>query len=329
MSSGSPPPLPERPPVSLAWLGRPRPPGDGLEGGISRGQWGPADRLRLPLDDRGLLLADGLFETVLVAKGRPWLLADHLSRWRQGAALLGLPEPPGEEALTPLIAEAIHRGAIPSGALRLNWSRGGGGRGIDLPAPPAAPLEPRFWLQLTSWRPTFAAVRVVVSETERRHPSNVSSRCKTFAYGWAVQARREARAAGADDALVRNTAGELCCATTANLLIRRGGLWLTPPLSSGCLPGVMRGRALALGWIQEASLLPEDLHAAEAALLLNSLDCRPVRLPTPSDRALAGTEGVEARRLWHSCVGLDPDPDRDPDLDPARVSYKHPCAEMR
>ncbi len=294
--------------ASLAWFGRPTPPDESADGGGAgggaQGQWGTPDRLCLPLDDRGLLLADGLFETVLVADGRAWLLADHLSRWCQGAALLGLPEPPGEGALSPLIAEAIRRGGMTWGALRLNWTRGGGGRGIDLPPPPAAPLEPRFWLQLTAWRPTFAAVRVMLSETERRHPTSVASRCKTFAYGWAVQARREARAAGAEEALVRNTAGELCCATTANLLLCRGGRWLTPPLSSGCLPGVMRGRALTLGLIQEAPLVPEDLMEAEAALLLNSLDCRPVRLPRVSDRPSGAEDEATARHLWHRCAGL-------------------------
>jgi branched-subunit amino acid aminotransferase/4-amino-4-deoxychorismate lyase len=279
----------------VAWIGPPLAPG-----GSHGGRWGPPDHLCLPLDDRGLLLADGLFETVLVARGRPWLLAEHLSRWRQGAALLGLPEPPGEDALAPLIREAIRRGETPWGALRLNWSRGGGGRGIDLPLPPEAPLIPRFWLQLTAWRPTFSPVRVVVSQTERRHPSSVASRCKTFSYGWAVQARREARAACVDDALVRNTAGDLCCATTANLVLRRHGQWLTPPASSGCLPGVMRGQALALGLIQEAPLVAEDLEEAEGALLLNSLDCRPVRLTggPPPDTA-------QASLFWHRCAGLE------------------------
>lgn len=276
-------------PPALAWIGRPGGPG----------QWGPPDRLSLPLEDRGLLLADGLFETVLVAEGRPRLLAEHLRRWRHGASLLGLPEPPTAEALEPLIAEAIRQGGMSWGALRLNWSRGGGGRGIDLPA---ESLEPRFWLQLTASRPTFAPVRVRISPTERRHPTNVASRCKTFAYGWAVQARREARAVGADDALILNTAGEICCATTANLVLRLKGAWLTPPVSSGCLPGVMRGQALALGLIQEAPLMPEDLAAAEAGLLLNSLDCRPLRLWEPAVGPLAV---VDARHIWHCCVEMD------------------------
>jgi len=285
------------PPAALAWIGRPAPPGE-----TSRGQWGPPGRLSLPLDDRGLLLADGLFETLLVAGGQPRLLAEHLERWREGAALLGLPEPPAAKALAPLMEEAIRRGGIAWGALRLNWSRGGGGRGIDLPTAAEEPLEPRFWLQLTGWQPSFSPVKVVVSESERRHPTSLASRCKTLAYGWAVQARREARAVGADDALVCNTAGDLCCATTANLLLKRGGRWLTPPASSGCLPGVMRGRALALGLIEEAPLAPEALEEAEAGLLLNSLDCRPLAWPGPGARAPAVSG---ARQLWHHCAGLD------------------------
>ncbi len=312
------PPSPPSAAAALAWIGRPPSPGE-----VPRGQWGAPGHLSLPLDDRGLLLADGLFETLLIADGHPRLLTEHLSRWQQGASLLGLPEPPAEDALAPLIEEAIRRGAIQWGALRLNWSRGGGGgRGIDLPTPAEEPLQPSFWLQLTAWRPSFSPVRVVVSVGERRHPSNLASRCKTLAYGWAVQARREARAAGADDALVRNTAGELCCATTANLLLKCGGRWLTPPATSGCLPGVMRGRALALGLIQEASLAPETLEEAEAGLLLNSLDCRPLLLRGPEVREPAV---MEARQLWHHCAKLDPPPR----TSVSRSRYQHPWAEMR
>ena len=53
------------------------------------------------------------------------------------------------------------------------------------------------------------------------------------------------------------------------------GQWLTPPLSSGALPGVMRARGVATGLIQEAQL-SESLAEEQPALLLNSLDCRPL-----------------------------------------------------
>jgi len=63
----------------------------------------------------------------------------------------------------------------------------------------------------------------------------------------------------------------------ANLLVRSADRWLTPPLRSGCLPGVMRGRALALGLAAEAELEEAPGSDGEAPwLLLNSLGCRPV-----------------------------------------------------
>jgi branched-subunit amino acid aminotransferase/4-amino-4-deoxychorismate lyase len=83
----------------------------------------------VPLDDRGLTLADGVFETVLVRQGQPRLLAEHLERWQRGAALLGLPPPPPLAAVQNLAASAVERSGIQAGALRLNWSRGSGGRG--------------------------------------------------------------------------------------------------------------------------------------------------------------------------------------------------------
>ena len=206
------------------------------------GHWGEPQQLELPLSDRGLQLADGLFETVLVLDGQ----------------------------LQPLIEEAIRRAELPhgSGALRLNWSRGdSSGRGIELPDP-AAPH--RFWLQLSPYQPSFSPQTAIVSRLERRNTNSLLSRCKTFAYGQAIQARLEARRAGADDALLLASGGELCCGTTANLLIQRQGQWLTPALSSGCLPGVMRAQLLERGLAEEADLSPEP-QPGDSWLLINSL----------------------------------------------------------
>ena len=117
--------------VAIGWINDPAP----------QGQWGSPDELTLPLNDRGLLLADGLFETVLILKGEPRLLAEHLGRWQQGATLLGMAKPPQEATVGPLIQEAISRSGISCGALRLNWSRGSGGRGTTsrgIALPPAA-----------------------------------------------------------------------------------------------------------------------------------------------------------------------------------------------
>jgi branched-subunit amino acid aminotransferase/4-amino-4-deoxychorismate lyase len=251
---------------AIAWIDSPPP----------HGRWGEPGALHLPLDDRGLLLADGIFETIWVEAGQPRLLEEHLDRWTEGARWLGMEPPPLAPVLEPTIAEAIRRSGIRRGALRLNWSRGsaaaGEGRGLAIPRH----SQHRCWLQLTALEASFSAVRVIVSPTERREARSLLSRCKTFSYGSAIQARRQAAAAGADDALLASSAGGLCCGTAANLMLRRGSHWVTPPLASGCLPGVMRARALALGLAMEAVVQPEQLLNGDGAVLLNSLGCRPI-----------------------------------------------------
>ena len=92
-------------------------------------QWGHPDRLGVPVSDRGVGLADGVFETLLIRGGVPQLLEQHLQRWREGATWLQLPEPPNQQQVEQWIAEAMRRSGIADGALRINWSRGSGGRG--------------------------------------------------------------------------------------------------------------------------------------------------------------------------------------------------------
>jgi len=293
---------PPDPAPALAWIDTPGP----------GGRWGPADNLTVPVGDRGLLLADGLFETVLVLEGQPQLLGKHLERWRRGAAQLGMEPPPDSSRVEGLAREAVARSGIRTGALRLNWSRGlphgSHSRGIAIPEQ----CQHRFWLQLSAATPSFGPVRVLVSRSERRDPLSLLSGCKTFAYGSAIQARREAAAGGCDDALLTSSgpSGELCCGTTANLLVRQNDAWLTPPLASGCLPGVMRAQALERGLAQETSLQRQDLLTCSGALLINSLGCRPIAqlesqtIGWPELEETGGPAALtdQAATLWHSLL---------------------------
>jgi len=278
----------------------PHPPDAVATASLPQGEWGDPGELALPLADRGLLLADGLFETVLLEEGRLQLLEEHLERWRSSAELLAMAPPPDQTLILPLVAEAIARSGIRTGALRLNWSRGCGGRGLDLPASAQAAPAHRFWLQLTATAPQFEAVTTWISREERRNAASRLSRCKSFAYTAQVQARREAHAAGAHDALLLSSHGQLCCGSAANLMVLHQGRWTTPPLASGCLPGVMRGRALRLGRACEGPLEPSDLKTCEGALLINSLGCRPIH--RCDGTALAQVPSGQAEQLWRALL---------------------------
>jgi para-aminobenzoate synthetase/4-amino-4-deoxychorismate lyase len=82
---------------------------------------------------------------------------------------------------------------------------------------------------------------------------------------------RLARHPGADDVLLVNERGEVTESCTANLAVRIGGTWWTPPLGSGCLPGVERGLLVAAGRLRERALRPGDLLRAEELALVSSL----------------------------------------------------------
>ena len=266
--------------------------------GWHNGEWGNADALGMPLSDRGLQLADGVFETVLIQNGCAQLLNEHLERWQRGAALLGMAAPPARSWLEQLIGEAISRASLnttdTSGAMRLNWSRGSNaGRGIGIPTADPDPTQHRFWLTLQSHQPDFQPAQAWISVQEQRNANSVLSQCKTLAYGQAIQARREAQAQGSELALLRNTSGDLCCGDSANLLVKRQGAWITPPLSSGCLPGVMRAKALQQGLITETCIGP-TLEAGDQALLINSLGCRSLNVVNGIELHAS----AEAQQLW-------------------------------
>ncbi|WP_369256900.1 aminodeoxychorismate synthase component I [Geodermatophilus amargosae] len=114
-----------------------------------------------------------------------------------------------------------------------------------------------------------------------------------------VYLTRALRHPEADDVVLVNRRGELTETTTANLALRIGGRWWTPPTGSGCLPGVERARLLDLGRLSERVLTVSDLHDAEQLAVLNSLrGWRAARLRSGQGsghgRAAAGV-GAEAR----------------------------------
>ena len=74
-----------------------------------------------------------------------------------------------------------------------------------------------------------------------------------------------------DDVILWNERGEVTESTIANIVIKRAGSWVTPPVSCGLLPGVMRSHLLQTGEICEAVITKRDLIEAESIALINSV----------------------------------------------------------
>jgi para-aminobenzoate synthetase/4-amino-4-deoxychorismate lyase len=80
-----------------------------------------------------------------------------------------------------------------------------------------------------------------------------------------------ATAPGADDVLLWNPRGEVTESTIANVVARVDGVLVTPPVSCGLLPGVLRDHLLRRGTLTEGVLTRDTLARAEALWLINSV----------------------------------------------------------
>tara|TARA_B100000214_G_scaffold351885_1_gene306669 strand:- start:2130 stop:2963 length:834 start_codon:yes stop_codon:yes gene_type:complete len=256
------------------------------------GHWGVFKDLKIPINDRGLNFADGIFETILILNGMPQLLDEHLNRWKKCASILDMNPPPSNEWINSLIHDGIMRAQLENvnGVIRINWSRGESERrGIEI----SQKSHHIFWLEIDSYQPNFETISTIISQTERRNSFSLLSYCKTFSYNQGIQARLEAKKAGFNDSLLLNSLGEMCCSTTANILVKRNNNWLTPKSSSGCLPGIMRQRGIDLNIIKETHIesTPQD---KDEWFLINSLSCRPIK--QINDKKL--DVNINPKNLW-------------------------------
>jgi len=96
-----------------------------------------------------------------------------------------------------------------------------------------------------------------------RHKSTIRER---YDAAW-----KAADAQGAFDKLFFNERGELTEGGRSNVFLRMDGLWITPPLSSGMLPGVMRAVIIDAWGAQERIVTRDMLFAAEEIVVCNSL----------------------------------------------------------
>ncbi len=243
------------------------------------GALSPAEQLPLSANDRGLLLGDGVFETLRVYAGKPFALDQHLSLLAAGARALAIPLPQWD--MKAAVADTLAGNGLDSAhaSLRITLTRGPGPRGLLAPKEP----KPSLLVSAAELRDTGASRPAsAILASLRRNETSPLSRLKTLNYLENVLARQEAAAAGAEEALLRNTAGRLTGASAANLFLVKDGTLITPPEEEGLRAGVTRGIVMALAAelgtaVREVPFTLKDVDLADEAFLTNSLiEIRPL-----------------------------------------------------
>jgi branched-chain amino acid aminotransferase len=258
--------------------------------------------------DHGLVVGDGVFETLRVYDGTPFAWTRHLARLRSSADGLGLVAPDAtvlRKAADAVIAENSLREA------RLRITITGG------PAPPGsrrAPVPPTVIVVGFELEPTTANASVMIVPWTRNEGGALAG-LKTISYAENVRALAYVEERGAHEAIFANTKGNLCEATGSNVFLVLDGACCTPPLSAGCLNGVTRQLLLEAGTqvgipIAERDVPVDALRRADEAFVSSTVrEVQPIA--TVDGVALPLTPGPVTARLATAFTELT-----ERDLDP-------------
>jgi branched-chain amino acid aminotransferase len=224
-----------------------------------------------PIDNGAFRYGHGLFETILVQDGQIRLMHPHFERLFTGAQLLGLQLPaqltPGrlEEEILHLVKKNGHSALA---RVRLQLYAGGGGlfsrdgnSGYVLECMSLTPDNISF----NETGLTLGVAPGLVKSADSL--ANLKS-CNALIYAMAAQ---HAAKAQWDDALIRNADGRVIESSISNIFWVNDHVLYTPPLTEGCIAGVMRQHICGLHRVTEAPLTNEHLHAATEVFLTNAI----------------------------------------------------------
>ncbi len=196
-----------------------------------------------------------LIETLLHDAGSGyWLLERHLKRLEASAAYFGYAF--DESAVRAALTDAVKGRAGERLRVRLLLAEDGKLTVTVAEQPAQKP---------------GAVMRYVISET-RLDSTNAflfhkTTRRELYDREW----QHYADTKKADEVLYLNERGELAEGSRTNIFVERDGKLVTPPLSSGLLPGVLRSELLASGKAVEATLTPDDLKGGNVVYVGNSV----------------------------------------------------------
>jgi para-aminobenzoate synthetase/4-amino-4-deoxychorismate lyase len=201
----------------------------------------------------------GLFETIRIEQGKACHIDLHLERIAKSAKELKIKFDSNrairliQETCSQLDAHLIHR-------MRLDLSAEGL---LSLKTAVIQDLEPApvLWANdlLTDDTTMYSSDRLLGHKVTRR---------KLYDQAWLA-----AEKLGAFDALFVNEQGFVTEGGRSNVFIKKDGQWITPPLASGCLPGVMRSIILKDSKYQaiEKNISRFDVLNAEEVIFTNAL----------------------------------------------------------
>ena len=262
---------------------------------LHNGHVRPSTELFLSPGQVGLLNGWGVFSTIKIVDGVLFAFDHHWARMRRDADLLRVPFPWQPAELEEMLLTLVEANLDFNATLRVAVVRNRG----TIWEGPAAKLDVDL-VAFTAERNEWGHDARLTIVPNARFAAGPFAGVKILSWAMNLVWYEDAHRAGFDEALLLNERGEASECTSANLFAVFGDTVATPPLSSGCLPGVTR------------ELLLEEIHApgiqvVERPLTLADLEAADELFVTSSTRDLLGVrevDGLSIRTDTSVCVAL-------------------------
>lgn len=191
--------------------------------------------------DTGVFFGYGLFETIRVYNGVPFLLENHMKRLSDSLKGLFFPTQhiPGKDVMCEIVQNYIRQNCIDTGGLRFSVTFGNSQEGI----PPSIFIVKRGIPYLSD--DYQRGVSAVISPFKKNEHSPIV-RHKTFNYMEnliALQARKDKKA---KECIFLNNSGAVSECSKSNIFLSKKGIALTPSIDCGLLPGITRKQIISL-----------------------------------------------------------------------------------
>ena len=243
----------------------------------------------------GLLAGWGVFSTIRVIEGVLFAFEHHWARMSKDAVALGVTLPPDPAGVRRNLLRLLEANEVFNATLRLVvvrntgglWEGPAGGRASDL-------------IALTSGIKEWGTGVRLCYTPRARYAAGEFAGAKILAWGTNLTWLERAQHRGFDETILLNENGEIAECTSANIFMAQGSQVWTPPLASGCLPGITRELLLHQihlpGYsVCEKTLTPADLESADEVFI------------TSTTRNLLPVTEIESRAIPHSgpaCAAL-------------------------
>jgi len=192
----------------------------------------------------------GVFETIKTVDSIPYALNRHMRRALDAGTRVAV-EIPAEDRVRSAIEQLLEQVKHPIGRLRLLFKQDG----------------------------TFIATHDPYKELTHNlklctYPERIDIKgvpAKTFPYTSRLEILNVAKQQGCDEAIVINSNHEVCEGAVSNLIFYTDGMWITPPIVQGVLPGVMRALIVENLQVKVRKIDTNDLSHVQAAIVISSL----------------------------------------------------------